>query len=91
MTLRLQLTMVPVLALGRSFDAQVPAKQNLPAIEAALKQAGNRDFRVVELPGLNHLFQNARTGSPSEYAGIAETVSPQVLELMATCINQHVR
>jgi hypothetical protein len=37
------------------------------------------------------MFQNARTGSPSEYAGIAETVSPQVLELMATCINQHVR
>jgi uncharacterized protein len=82
---------VPVLALGGTLDVQVPAKENLPAIDAALKQAGNRDNRVVELPGLNHLFQTAKTGDPAEYAAIDETVSPQVLELVAAWINQRFR
>lgn len=79
---------VPVLALGGSLDTQVPANEDLAGIDAALKTAGNRDYRVVELPGLNHLFQNAKTGSPAEYASIDETISPQVLELIASWINQ---
>ena len=84
----LRQTRVPVLVLGGTLDTQVPAKENLSAIDAALKQAGNRDYRVVELPGLNHLFQTAKTGASTEYAAIEETVSPQVLELVATWINQ---
>jgi pimeloyl-ACP methyl ester carboxylesterase len=35
------------------------------------------------LPGLNHLFQHARTGSPLEYKEIEETVAPEVLRLVA--------
>lgn len=80
---------VPVLALNGSLDVQVPPKQNLPAIDAALKTAGNRDYRVVEMPGLNHLFQTATTGSPAEYAKIEETIAPAVLELITTWIAQH--
>jgi hypothetical protein len=38
---------------------------------------------VEELPGLNHLFQTAKTGSPSEYAEIEETISPVALETIA--------
>ncbi len=79
---------VPVLALGGSLDTQVPAKEDLAGIDAALNAAGNRDFRVVELPGLNHLFQTAKTGLPSEYASIDETIAPKVLELIASWINQ---
>jgi hypothetical protein len=41
------------------------------------------------MPGLNHLFQTATTGAPSEYEKIDETVAPSALELMATWINQH--
>jgi pimeloyl-ACP methyl ester carboxylesterase len=80
---------VPVLALGGTLDLQVPPEEDLTAIDAALKEAGNRDYRVVRLPGLNHLFQTATTGAPSEYEKIDETVSPSALELMATWINQH--
>ena len=31
---------------------------------------------VQELPGLNHLFQTCKTGAPSEYAQIEETIAP---------------
>lgn len=72
---------VPVLALNGSLDEQVVARENLAGIRAAL--AGNRDATVRELPGLNHLFQTARTGSPGEYADIAESFSPAALDLIS--------
>jgi len=43
---------------------------------------------VDELPGLNHLFQAAKTGSPAEYAEIEETMSPVVLEKVSSWIAQ---
>ena len=46
---------------------------------------------IVELPGLNHLFQPATTGSPAEYATIEETVAPVALDLMSDWILQHTR
>jgi uncharacterized protein len=79
---------VPVLALGGTLDTQVPARENLSGIDAALKAAGNTDYRIVELPNLNHLFQTATNGTPSEYATIEETIAPQVLDLIASWINQ---
>jgi pimeloyl-ACP methyl ester carboxylesterase len=75
---------VPVLALNGERDLQVPAKENLPQIQAALK--GNPDVTVKELPELNHLFQHCKTGAPSEYAKIDETFSPQALELIGDWI-----
>ena len=73
----------PVLALNGEKDLQVPPKLNLPAIRQALEEGGNKHFETDELPGLNHLFQTARTGAPSEYAEIEETMSPVALEKMA--------
>jgi hypothetical protein len=52
----------------------------LPAIRKALEEGGNAHFEVVEMPGLNHLFQTAKTGAVTEYAQIEETTSPAVLE-----------
>jgi hypothetical protein len=76
----------PVLAINGEKDTQVLPKQNLPAIRAALEQAGNKHFEIDELPGLNHLFQTAKTGAPGEYASIEETISPVALEKMSTWI-----
>jgi hypothetical protein len=76
----------PVLAINGEKDMQVPPKQNLPAIRKALEQAGNKHFEVDELPGLNHLFQTAKTGSPAEYASIEETISPVALDKMSNWI-----
>jgi len=73
----------PVLALNGEKDLQVPSAQNLAAIRKALEEGGNKHFEVDELPGLNHLFQTATTGAPSEYVSIEETISPIALDKMA--------
>ena len=74
----------PVLAITGEKDIQVPAQQNLPAIRKALEAGGNKSFEVVALPGLNHLFQNAKAGAVSEYGQIEETMSPVALEKIAS-------
>jgi uncharacterized protein len=79
----------PVLAINGEKDTQVPPKQNLPVIEEALKAGGNRDYLVRELPGLNHLLQTAKTGLPSEYASIEETMSPLALQTIGDWIVAH--
>lgn len=82
----LRATRVPVLALNGALDLQVPADENLAGIERALRAGGNRDVTVEKLPGLNHLFQTARTGAPSEYGEIEETVAPAVLQRVTAWI-----
>jgi fermentation-respiration switch protein FrsA (DUF1100 family) len=76
----------PVLDINGSLDMQVLPAQNLPAIRKALEEAGNKHFEIDELPGLNHLFQTAKTGAPTEYVQIEETMSPVALEKMSTWI-----
>jgi len=75
-----------VLAINGEKDLQVPPKQNLLVIRKALEEAGNKNFEVDELPGLNHLFQTAKTGAISEYADIEETMSPGAMEKIASWI-----
>ena len=72
----------PVLALNGEKDLQVPAKENLGAIEKALTEGGNKNFKIMEIPGVNHLFQTCETGAIDEYAQIEETISPAVLEIL---------
>jgi alpha/beta superfamily hydrolase len=76
----LEKTTCHVLALNGTLDLQVPAKENLTHIEKSLKVAGNKNYRIVYLKGLNHLFQKAKTGNPSEYATIEETINPKALK-----------
>jgi hypothetical protein len=78
----------PVLVLNGALDKQVLPSQNLPAIRKALEEAGNKHFEIDELPGLNHLFQKAKTGAPAEYAEIEETMSPVALDKMAGWIGK---
>ena len=79
----------PVLAINGEKDLQVPPEENLRAIEEALEAGGNEDYTVKELPELNHLFQTAKTGSPSEYATIEETMSPAAMELIGDWVLEH--
>jgi pimeloyl-ACP methyl ester carboxylesterase len=69
---------VPVLALNGDKDLQVVSSLNLPGMRAALKD--NPRAEVVELPGLNHLFQPSATGDPREYGRIEQTMAPAVLQ-----------
>ena len=70
----------PVLAINGEKDLQVPPKENLAAIKKALKKGSNKNFVTKELPGLNHLFQECKTGSPDEYGEIEQTFSPIALD-----------
>lgn len=75
----------PVFALNGGNDTQVPAKENLGAFRRLLP--ANDKSLVKEYPGLNHLFQHSQTGLPIEYGTIEETVSPEVLQDIATWVN----
>ena len=77
---------IPVLAINGNKDVQVYAKDNLAGWEASLKKAGNKNYKIVELEGLNHLFQEAKTGSVGEYSQIEQTISPKVLDLITNWI-----
>jgi pimeloyl-ACP methyl ester carboxylesterase len=81
----------PVLALNGGNDLQVPAKVDLSEIEKELNKGGNKDFKIVELPGLNHLFQPSETGKISEYAKIEETFSPNALKIIGDWIKKVVK
>jgi uncharacterized protein len=76
----LKKTKCPVLVLYGEKDLQVPPKINLPLVQKAFKDGGNTQAEVRQLPDLNHLFQHAYKGSPSEYAAIDETFSPDALK-----------
>jgi pimeloyl-ACP methyl ester carboxylesterase len=78
---------LPVLALIGSKDLQVPADLNIPVLRDALRSDPGADVR--ELPGLNHLFQTAPTGAPSEYGEIEETLAPSALEVITDWILAH--
>jgi len=85
----LQALRQPVLVLNGERDLQVPADLDLSAIRLALR--GNDRAVVKQLPGLNHLFQTAATGSPAEYSEIEETFAPAALEVISTWITATVR
>lgn len=70
----------PVLALNGDKDLQVSAKENLSAIEKALKKGKNKNYKILILKNLNHLFQECKTGAISEYDSIEQTFSPSALK-----------
>ncbi|MBG6063237.1 fermentation-respiration switch protein FrsA (DUF1100 family) [Flavobacterium sp. CG_9.1] len=81
----------PVLAINGEKDLQVPSKENLEAIKKALTKGGNKKVIVKEFPNLNHLFQECKTGSPSEYSTIEQTFSPIALDEIAKWIKQQTK
>jgi pimeloyl-ACP methyl ester carboxylesterase len=81
----------PVLAINGEKDLQVAPKENLEAIKKALTKGGNKDVTVMELPGLNHLFQECKTGLPVEYTAIEQTFSPTALKVIVEWVQLHTK
>ncbi len=71
-----------VLAMNGAKDLQVPADEDLTAIEDYLKLADNKNYTIKKFDNLNHLFQTCNTGALSEYSKIEETISPEALLFM---------
>ncbi|MBN2727731.1 MAG: prolyl oligopeptidase family serine peptidase [Bacteroidales bacterium] len=76
------------LAINGSTDRQVPAEENIEAIKIHIKQKKGQivDYKIFD--GLNHLFQNSKSGMPTEYAMIDETINEEVLEYMMKWIKK---
>ncbi len=81
---QLPLIECPVLALNGKRDTQVDCVANLTALEKGLT---NSKHTIKAMEGLNHLFQHCTTGNLVEYQQIEETISPEVLEIIAAWIN----
>jgi uncharacterized protein len=79
---------VPVLALNGTKDTQVAIELHLPAIEKALKNGGNKHYKIVKMEDLNHIFQHAETGLLNEYAKIKEDFAPEALQIMGDWLTE---
>jgi len=66
---------IPVLALYGDNDRQIDAA----GAEQAWRTALEINATIETLPELNHFFQEADTGAPSEYASIEQTIAPAAL------------
>lgn len=82
---------IAVLALNGAKDIQVDPDLNLPAIEAALKKSKSKNYKTIELPGLNHLFQHCNKCTVDEYGELEETFAPEVLKIIGDWIEKVVQ
>jgi pimeloyl-ACP methyl ester carboxylesterase len=71
---------VPVLDIFGELDVQCDAAQNKAALKHVLTRTGNNNLTTVVVPGANHLFIKARTGSMGEYATLSKDFAPGFLE-----------
>jgi pimeloyl-ACP methyl ester carboxylesterase len=82
----LQKVKCPVLAITGEKDLQASPTKNLAAMDEAFKSGGNKNYKLIELPGINHMMQTCKKGTISEYSDIEETISPLVLNTISEWI-----
>ncbi len=80
-----------VLALNGDKDLQVNYQTNLNGIRDALKKSNSPSYEVKEIPGLNHLFQNCKSCTVSEYGQLEETFSPKALGIISEWLYKNVK
>jgi pimeloyl-ACP methyl ester carboxylesterase len=76
---------VPVLAINGTLD-WITLSKTLSVISKTLEQSGNRDYKTVELPNLNHQFRTCKTGSLAEYMTSGEAMAPEALNVISDWI-----
>ena len=72
-------------------DLQVDADETVPLLRQAYEKSGNKDFTVLEIQGVNHLFQKAQSGSPALYGAIEETMAPEVQNAISAWVAKHAK
>lgn len=79
-----------VLALNGSRDIQVLPEENLAGIKKSLAAGKSKTFDVVELPGLNHLFQECKECTVKEYGQLEQTLAPALLNKIGGWLKNNV-
>ena len=77
----------PVLALNGTKDTQVDCDANTTRIEKGLADCKHS---IKKIDGVNHMFQHCNTGIVTEYQQIEETISPEVLQVVAKWIKANI-
>ncbi|HVF97306.1 MAG TPA: hypothetical protein VM871_08305, partial [Flavisolibacter sp.] len=72
-------------------DIQVASRPNLAALKASLQKSGSKKFDVIEMKGLNHLFQRCQKCTVAEYAELEETLAPEALEIIGQWMDKNVK
>lgn len=80
----------PVLALNGDKDIMVPAKENLESIKQLLDKGGNTRYKIVELPGLNHMFQHCKECTREEIPDLEDVFSEEALQIMGDWLRENV-
>ena len=81
---------VPVLALNGDCDIMVPAVPNLQSLDSLLHLGGNRHYRTVALPGLNHMFQHCVTCRQEEIPDLPDVFAEEALEEIFRFLQRYV-
>jgi dipeptidyl aminopeptidase/acylaminoacyl peptidase len=82
----------PVLILTGSRDQQAPPEQ-VPLMEAAFKEGGNKDVTARVVPDVNHLFVQDTDGFPGNYAKLPPPIMMRadVLTMIGDWLAQRLR
>lgn len=70
----------PTLAIWGELDSQVLPEPNMDRLASIIERNVNLNAELVVIPHLNHLLQTAKTGLPSEYDSIEESISTTALD-----------
>ncbi|WP_312791155.1 alpha/beta fold hydrolase [Sphingobacterium sp.] len=77
---------VPIFASFGGKDVQVPANENIYALQRLHLQT--TDVTMKEYPNLNHLFQQAETGKIEEYFENSESFNEQLMDDLTKWLRQ---
>ncbi len=80
-----------VLALNGDKDIQVISASNLAGMKQSLAKSKSPKYDMIEMKGLNHLFQKCKTCTVAEYAQLEETFSPEALSLIGEWLDKNVK
>ena len=80
-----------VLVINGEKDVQVAAKPNIAGWKASLLKSRSKKFDVIELKGLNHLFQHCIACTVQEYGVIEETIAPEALNTIGDWLKKNVK
>lgn len=80
-----------VLAINGSRDIQVLPKSNLDGIRQSLAKSKSKKYDVVEIEGLNHLFQECDQCTVAEYGTLDQTFSPKALKVVGDWLDKNVK
>ena len=78
----------PMLFMVGEKDYQVPAEPNVAALKAIIEKGKKKNITIKVIPGANHLFQQCKECTVSEYGKLEETFSTEALQLMAEWIKK---